>query len=106
MLDARERAAEAGFAHERDAEFQAHARRDRTFGRWVARLIGLRGEAAEEYARDLMLSNIERKTDETLIADAQADLARRGVSGVKASEERLRRKLERLGALKDAHPRG
>ena len=106
MVDARERAAEAAFVHEHDLAFQAHSRRDRMFGRWAGHLMGLRGRAAEDYARDLMLSNVERKDDTALIAIVQADLARRGVGGLCATEERLRRKLERLGALTDAHPRG
>lgn len=105
MLDARERAAEAGFAHERDVAFHAKVRRDRMFGRWAGHLMGLRGDAAENYASDLMLSNIEGD-DDRLIAAGQADLARSGVRGRRASDGRLRRKLARLGALADAYVRG
>ncbi|WP_164919582.1 ATPase inhibitor subunit zeta [Hansschlegelia zhihuaiae] len=106
MLEQRERAAESGFVHERDVAFQAHARRDRMFGRWVGHLIGLSGAAADDYGRTLMLSNVEGGSDETLLAAVRTDLAKHGVFGVRATEERLQRKLERLGALADAHLRG
>jgi hypothetical protein len=106
MLETREHAAEAGFVHERDVAFQARALRDRMFGRWAGRLMGLGSTAVEDYARALMLSNIERSNDESLLAIVRGDLAKRGVSGPRASEERLQRKLERFGAIADAHLRG
>jgi len=99
MFDTRERAAEAKFVHERDAAFQAHAHRDRMFGRWAARLMGLRGAAIEDYARSLMFSDMEGVGDEALLARVQSDLAQGGVAGPRAAEDRLQRKLERLHAL-------
>ena len=99
MFETRERAAEAKFVHERDVAFQAHAHRDRMFGRWAARLMGLRGPAIENYARSLMFSDVESVDDEALLARVRSDLAERDVAGPRAAEDRLRRKLERLNAL-------
>ncbi|MET0314431.1 MAG: DUF1476 domain-containing protein [Hansschlegelia sp.] len=98
MLETRERAEEARFAHRQDLAFRTHARRDRVFGRWAAHLMGLRGQAVEDYARRLVMADVAG-TDDELLAVVRGDLIDCGVSGVKASEDRLRRKLERLQAI-------
>ncbi|MGA0532435.1 ATPase inhibitor subunit zeta [Hansschlegelia sp. KR7-227] len=98
MLEHREAAAEARFVHERDVAFEAHARRDRMFGRWAAHLMGMKGEAVEDYARALMLTDVAQAGDDGVLDRVLEDLAEHGVVGVRASEDRLRRKLERLHA--------
>jgi hypothetical protein len=102
MFETRERAEEAKFVHQRDVEFQVHARRDRMFGRWAARLMGMKAGAIDDYARYLVASDIAG-TDDELIKVVSANLEDCGVVGVKASADRLRRKLERFHALAQAH---
>jgi hypothetical protein len=99
MLEHREAAAEARFVHERDVAFEAHARRDRMFGRWAAHLMGMKDEAIDEYARALMLADVTQAGDEDVLEKVLEDLAKHDVVGVRASEDRLRRKLERLHAI-------
>lgn len=106
MLEAKELAAETGYVLERDHAFQVRARRDRMFGRWVARLLGLTAERADRYGRKLMLANIETADDEAALTRVQNDLAQSGVKGICASEERLRRKLDLLQAVAEADLRG
>lgn len=106
MFEARQQAAEAVFVHERDLAFEARALRDRMFGRWAARLMGMSGAAADAYARGMMLSNIDQPNDGRLLAIALGDFDKRGLSAPRASKERLQRKLERLRAVAEAHVRG
>lgn len=99
MLDARAKAEDAKFALDRDAAFKAHARHDRMFGRWAAHLLGLRGEAAEGYALELMRDDVESAGDDRVLVKVGDDLQSAGVDAAVFCEDRLRRKLERLAEV-------
>jgi hypothetical protein len=104
MLETRARAEEAKFALDHDAAFKAHARRDRMFGRWAAHLLGLRGEAAEGYALELMRDDAESAGDDRVLLRVGDDLRSAGVAAAVFCEDRLRRKLERLAAIAASQP--
>lgn len=102
MFETRERAEEAKYVHQRDVAFQVRALRDRMFGRWAARLMGMRNEAVEHYARYLAVSDIDGD-DGQLIMVVRENLADFGVVGHRASEGRLRRKLKRFHDIARTH---
>jgi hypothetical protein len=52
----RENAFENKFAHDAETRFRILARRDKLIGLWAAAKLGKDGEAAEEYARQVVLS--------------------------------------------------
>lgn len=53
-FDEREREFEARFKHDQDLQFKVKARRNRLIGLWAAARMGLAGEAAQEYAREVV----------------------------------------------------
>ncbi|MCU0839776.1 MAG: DUF1476 domain-containing protein [Rhodospirillales bacterium] len=69
-----------GDHHERDharreeMDFKIMARRNRLFGLWIADKIGLQGDAAEAYAREVVIADLEEVGEEDLFRKVRADL--------------------------------
>ena len=80
MFEARERAEEALFAHHQEMRFQAHARRNKLFGLWVADQRGFVGEAAQNYAASLMLEDFPHYSASSVLNRVVSDLAEQGIS--------------------------
>ena len=78
-FDNREKAAEANFAAQGSAEFEARARRDRLVGHWAAGLLGLSGDEAMAYAKSLVSTDLEKHGDSDVIDKLKKDFAAKGV---------------------------
>lgn len=79
-FDSREQGFEAKFAFDEELKFKAIARRNRMLGAWAADRLGLTGEAAAAYAKNLVTSELDTfGSDDTLHRVGQ-DLAQKGVS--------------------------
>ena len=89
-FDEREHAFEAKFAHDADMAFRAEARRNKLLGLWAAELMGITGEAAEAYAKQVVKSDFEEAGHEDVVRKVMGDL------GDKASEAELRAKMAEL----------
>jgi hypothetical protein len=75
----REAAFENKFARDAELQFRVAARRDRLVGLWAAEKLGHVGEAAEAYAKTVILSDLEEAGDEDIVRKLVADLAAVGV---------------------------
>ena len=78
-FDNREKAAEGKFALDAEMEFKARARRDRLVGAWAAEKLGLSGAAVAEYAKSLVIADMEEAGDGDVIRKLKADFAAKGV---------------------------
>lgn len=78
-FDDREKAFEAKFAHDADLRFRILARRGKLIGLWAAEKLGKSGAMAEDYAKSVLLSDLEVPGDSDIIAKLLADLAPLGV---------------------------
>jgi hypothetical protein len=67
------------FAHDAELVFRIAARRDRLVGLWAAAKLGHVGEAAEAYAKSVILSDLEEAGDEDVVRKLVADLAGAGI---------------------------
>jgi hypothetical protein len=81
---------ERDHVHREETDFRRLARRNKLFGLWIAKLIGLHGDAAEAYAREVIYSDLEEPGEDDMFRKVQADLERHGKP---ASIEELRNKL-------------
>ena len=63
-FDDRENAFENKFAHDAEMQFKAEARRNRLVGLWAAELLGKDGDAAAEYAKEVIKADFEEAGDE------------------------------------------
>ncbi len=90
----REKAEEAKFHHQQELAFKARARRNHLFGLWAAEKLGLTGDAAENYARELMAAAFGKHGDEAVLAKIEDDFKAKGVD-VTLDSGRIRRELDR-----------
>lgn len=90
----RERAFEKQYAMEQERAFLAHARRDKLLGLWAAQRLGLNGEAAEQYARNLVLGDVEHPDDGDIVSRVLRDLERHGTRLTRADIEHELHHLE------------
>lgn len=93
-FDRREEGFEKQFAHDEELKFKADARRNRLLGAWVAEQIGLTGDAATTYAKDVVAADFDGTG--SAARKAAADLAAKGVT---VSEPQLHAKIAELMAL-------
>lgn len=92
-FDDRKDAFEKKHAHDQELAFKAVARRNKLLGLWVAEQLGLTGEAAEAYAKEVVASDFEEAGDADVIRKVSADLKAKGKD---VSEHRITTKLAEL----------
>lgn len=91
-FDERESAFENKFAHDAEMQFKAEARRNKLLGLWAAGLLGKSGTEAEDYAKDVVMSDFEEPGHEDVYRKVAGDL------GDKADETTIRNKMSELMA--------
>jgi hypothetical protein len=78
-FDDRERGEETRFKHEQELAFKARNRGNKLFGLWIAEQLGLSGDAAETYARDVVVADFEAPGDEDIFTKVKADLEAKSI---------------------------
>ena len=76
----REKGFERKFAHDQELQFKASARRNKLLGQWVAGLMGLEHEAAENYAKSVIKADLEEPGDEDVFRKVRKDLDEKNIS--------------------------
>lgn len=92
-FDERERAFENKFQHDQDLLFRIRARRDRLAGLWAASLLGLTGDEATAYVRQVIEADIGTSGPHDIRDRLATDLHAKGID---ISNHRVERELERL----------
>ncbi len=91
-FDKREEGFEQEFAHDEELRFKATARRNKLLGLWAAEKLGLSGAEAENYAKSLVISDIEVGTNDVL-GKIHKDFAAKGVA---QSDQQISRLMTEL----------
>ncbi len=86
----REKAFEDRFAHDEEIQFKVRARRNKQVGMWAAEKLGKQGDAAHDYADQLVIEMLDK---ESLLRRLHEDFAR---SGINVSETQLFRQVDEL----------
>lgn len=89
----REKAYENKYAHDQELEFKAQARRNRLLGEWAAGLMGMTGDDAAAYAKEVVKADFEEAGDEDVFRKVRGDFDARGIE---QSDHQIRREMERL----------
>jgi len=92
-FDQREDQFEKKFALDEEQKFKAEARRNKLLGLWAASLLGLSGDAAQAYAKDVVASEFDGAAG--AIHRVTGDLA---AGNVAISEAQIHAKTEELMA--------
>jgi hypothetical protein len=94
-FDKREEGFEKKFALDEEQKFKAFARRNRLLGLWVAEKLGLSGDAANAYAKEVVAADFEQPGDNDVIHKVMRDLAAKGVA---LTEEQVSSHMDTLMA--------
>lgn len=86
-----ERSHEAKYKLDEELHFKARCRRNKVFGQWAARHLGLIHGSADAYARELVRLELDPSNRHTVAAKVIADLRQ---AGAKLSEEDVHRRFE------------
>jgi hypothetical protein len=92
-FDKREEGFEKKFAHDEELRFKASARRNKLLGLWAAEKLGLTGDAANAYAKEVVLADFEEAGDSDVLRKVQKDLEAKGIA---MSEPDVRRAMNDL----------
>jgi hypothetical protein len=95
IFDRREEGFEKKFAIDEELKFKAEARRNRLLGLWVAEKLGLSGEAANAYAKDVIAAEFQEAGDANVVRKVMDDLKAKGVP---ITERELAVKMNELTA--------
>ncbi|MBL8670927.1 MAG: DUF1476 domain-containing protein [Alphaproteobacteria bacterium] len=93
MFDEREKASENKWKHDQELRFKIMARRNKLLGQWVAGKLGLTGTAAQDYAKAVVIADLDRPGDDDVVEKVMADIKAKGLP---IEERKIRKKLIEL----------
>ena len=99
MADAfhdREKSFEAKYKQDQELEFKVTARRNKLLGEWLAGELGIKGDAVEAYAKDVVIADLEEPGDEDVIRKVMTDIAEENLD---ITEATIRGKLVELESI-------
>ena len=75
----REKAFENKYAHDEEIKFKVNVRRNKLLGLWAAQKLGLEGDAANAYAKEVVAADFEIAGDDDVISKVFRDLEKAGI---------------------------
>jgi hypothetical protein len=95
-FDKREEGFEKKYALDEEQKFRAEARRNRLLGLWAAEKLGINGDAATAYAKEVVAADFEEAGDGDVLRKVFGDLSAKSVA---ITELQVRAKMDELMAL-------
>ncbi len=95
-LKDREAGEELKFKMSADLEFKASARRNKLLGLWLAEKFGYKADAANAYAREVVMADLDEPGIEDVVRKVMADIKARKV---RVSEADVRKKIVELYSI-------
>ena len=95
LFDDRKKGQESKFAHDQELQFRITARRNKLLGLWIAEMMGLKGDAVDAYAKEVVASDFERPGDDDVVEKVLADCK---AHDLPVDEHKLRRHMATLMA--------
>jgi len=86
----REKGFERKFAHDEELKFRATARRNKLLGLWAAEKLGLAGDEAQAYAREIVKADLAEPGEEDVFRKVRSDFDAKGVG---QSDHQIRRMM-------------
>jgi len=94
-FDDREKGFERKFAHDEELKFRATARRNKLLGLWAAEKLGLAGDEAQAYAREIVKADLAEPGEEDVFRKVRSDFDAKGIA---ESDHQIRRMMGELMA--------
>ena len=93
-FDKRQEGFEKKFALDEEQKFKAEARRNKLLGLWAAEKMGITGDAAAAYAKEVVAADFEEAGDGDVLRKVMRDLKDKGVT-----EQQVRAEMDKLIAV-------
>ena len=94
-FDKREEGFEKQFAVDEELKFKAEARRNKLLGLWAAERLGIAGDAAKAYAKEVIAAEFEEAGHKAVLDKVLNDLSAKGDA---TTEAELSAKMKELMA--------
>ena len=94
-FDKREEGFERKYALDEEQKFKAEARRNKLLGLWVAEKLGVTGDAANAYAKEVVAADFEEAGDADVVRKVLGDLT---ANNVAITEAQIHAKMTELMA--------
>ena len=94
-FDKREEGFEKKYALDEEQKFKAEARRNRLLGLWAAEKLGIAGDAATAYAKEVVAADFEEAGDADVQRKVLKDLTAKDLA---VTDAEVRRKMDELMA--------
>ena len=91
MLEDRENAFEARYAHDQELRFKLVAKRNKMLAMWAGGILGKEGDEMEAYVLEVIRSDFEEAGDDDVMRKVAGDLA-----STEVSESDVREKMDSL----------
>lgn len=95
----REKGFEAKYKQDQERQFKITARRNKLLGLWAAGLLGITGDAAEAFAKGVVVADFEKPGDDDVLQHLLKSFRDRGVE---MTEHKIRNEMGRLQAEAEA----
>jgi hypothetical protein len=95
-FDKREEGFEKKYALDEEQKFKAEVRRNRLLGQWAAEKLGITGDAATAYAKEVVAADFEEAGDGDVLRKVFGDLTAKSIA---ITEMQVRAKMDELMAL-------
>ena len=92
-FEKREKGFEAKWQRDQELQFKVNARRNKLLGLWAAEQFGMSGDAADAYAKAVVVADFDSPGDDDVVNKVLADFE---AHKVEMTEHRLRKEMQRL----------
>lgn len=92
----RERSEEAKYKMDQELRFKVEARRDKLLGLWAAERLGMAKDEATQFARDVVVANLDEPGDSDVVRHVLREFEKRGHA---IAEAEVRAEMTRLTAV-------
>lgn len=92
-FDEREKGFENKYKRDQELDFKVTARRNKLLGIWAAGQLGIEGDAAEAYAKEVIAADFEEPGEEDVVRKVMGDFEKNGVG---VDEKTVRLEMEKL----------
>ena len=92
-FDGREKGFETKYSRDKELDFKVTVRRNKLLGLWAAEKMGISGDAADAYAKEVVMSDFEKPGEEDVVEKVMSDFNDKN-TGV--AEKELRAEMAQL----------
>ena len=96
VINNRELGEERKYQMDQEMQFKAEARRNKLLGQWLAEAFGMGPAETEEYAKAVVMADLDEPGIEDVVRKVMTDIGERGTD---ISEDQVRVKISELNGV-------